>query len=377
MKILYIGQLMEPGAYESLVGSGSASLNPSGQNYHSLLVKALARNNDVTVVSTLKDPNVHQNSRNPVYCYPRKSDGFMEKLYLTKKIKAFCGTLEGIKDTTVFFDALSIRAGKAAQWLKEKRFIKTVAIITDKAENLTGAKSSYCKAVKKNLKNADGFICVTKGLNDYYNIKRKPYLLVGGILNKRPLGEPMFEKGSYLFFGGALYERYGVDSLLNAYLKSGSSIPLVIAGHGPFKEHIEEVAKKNEKVIFLGKVSPQKFHELASYSALNINPRPRDPKLDPYCIPSKLVDYISTGVAILSGPCSPLHEGFENDINWIDEVNENTLLGWLRKHAKNKKTLEGVVPNKGANKIEGMFSLDGVSAKLQDFLANFSSTSSN
>ena len=187
----------------------------------------------------------------------------------------------------------------------------------------------------------------------------------------------MFEKGSYLFFGGALYERYGVDSLLNAYLKSGSSIPLVIAGHGPFKEHIEEVAKKNEKVIFLGKVSPQKFHELASYSALNINPRPRDPKLDPYCIPSKLVDYISTGVAILSGPCSPLHEGFENDINWIDEVNENTLLGWLRKHAKNKKTLEGVVPNKGANKIEGMFSLDGVSAKLQDFLANFSSTSSN
>ena len=83
MKILYIGQLMEPGAYESLVGSGSASLNPSGQNYHSLLVKALARNNDVTVVSTLKDPNVHQNSRNPVYCYPRKSDGFMEKLYLT------------------------------------------------------------------------------------------------------------------------------------------------------------------------------------------------------------------------------------------------------------------------------------------------------
>jgi hypothetical protein len=44
-------------------------------------------------------------------------------------------------------------------------------------------------------------------------------------------GKPLFPKNSYFYFGGALLARYGILSLLEAYLAEPADYDLIIAGH--------------------------------------------------------------------------------------------------------------------------------------------------
>ena len=69
MKIIYLGNFYSPKAYEELLALSQSQLNPSGQNFHALLAKALALNFETSVISFVPPPSVEEKTQNPTYHY--------------------------------------------------------------------------------------------------------------------------------------------------------------------------------------------------------------------------------------------------------------------------------------------------------------------
>ena len=373
MKIIYLGNFYSPKAYEELLAPSQSQLNPSGQNFHALLAKALALNFETSVISFSPPPSEEDKTQNPTYHYlGEEKNGFsLIKKSLQKVLE--------IKDNDgicVFFDALNLKAAKVAKILRTEYIVRTVGVITDKADNISKTFPFYPSLVRSYLYCPDAYICVTKGLNDYYNTKRKPYLILPGIIDHRPIRKAPYEEGSYIFFGGALSERFGALNLIRAFKKLQSSYHLVVAGHRPDKQLLSEM-EGIEKIHFLGLISPRLFHDYASQSALNVNPRPYDRKLDPYCVPSKLVEFLSVPVPVLSGECGPLRKTFEEDVNWLSDVSEEGLRRYLQKHIGKKGTFVRLIQNEGMAEIKRATALVNVAKNLQSFLEDLSKTFSN
>ncbi len=374
MKAIYLGNIYEPEGYEVLSLQKKAFTNPSGQNYHALLAKVIGSLLPTLVISFLKNP--HIDYKKPVISVSYLSENERNPLTLIQKAVSKALQFAENDKLLVFFDALNIKAAKAAKILRAKHLCKTVAVITDKASNISGTPLFYSHQIKSLLYYANGFITVTKGLNDFYNDKRKPSLIVPGILGSARHKPNKFEEGSYIFYGGALNERFGALNLINAFKELSSVYSLVLVGHHADKK-IEEAINGNRKIHYLKQVSPLEYHTLASQSALNVNPRPYDRKLDPYCVPSKLVQFLSLEPPILSSQCSPLREKFEDDVNWIGDVSEEGIRLFLQKHIGKKGTFVRLKQNYGQSKIRRLCGQSNVKEGLQSFLANFDSTFSS
>lgn len=71
-----------------------------------------------------------------------------------------------------------------------------------------------------------------------------------------------FTGGDYFLYIGRLSEEKGIATLINAYQKSGLSMPgLVIAGEGPMRAELENLAQGNSSIKFTGYLSGQQLQD--------------------------------------------------------------------------------------------------------------------
>ncbi len=102
-----------------------------------------------------------------------------------------------------------------------------------------------------------------------------------------------------------MYERYGVETLIHAYLQlKPKNIDLLIAGFGPVSQRIEQLSQQHRQIKFLGLLNPTLTRKYQAGAYVNINPRPLDASLDSVAIPSKVLDYISSGAPNPDHPSS-------------------------------------------------------------------------
>ena len=75
---------------------------------------------------------------------------------------------------------------------------------------------------------------------------------------------------NYYFFGGALYERYGVKRLVDAFRASSSKHKLVIAGDGPLASYIDKISSDDTRILYLGSVSHDRVVSYETNSIANM-----------------------------------------------------------------------------------------------------------
>ncbi len=309
--------------------------NPSNQNFYSKLIKALSYYNHVSVLSLrpfVKGSLMDEYLETKVavegtvhYYYPYIKDGLTFKLFKKQSV-----ILESIRqliedqhyeEFVVVVDTLRFSLLKVATKLKKLYKCKVVGVLTDNPANLSGVKNSYIRAIKSNSNNFDGYIALTEQLNKIFNPKKKPYYLMGGLVEDV---EPM--KGlliqDYLFFGGALYERYGVKRLVDGFHRSSSHYKLVIAGHGDLTHYIENMARKDNRILFIGQLPKREMYRLEQNAHFNINPRPYSFKLDKESVPSKLLEYFASGTPTITTLHTTLKFEFPEEAIWLNEDTE-------------------------------------------------------
>ena len=312
--------------------------NPSNQNFYSKLIKALAYYNSVSVLSlrpfvkgsildeyldsrVAVDGTVH-------YYYPyEKASRAFKAFGLQKEIMKMVSNIiedQHYEEFVVIVDTLRYPLLKAARKIKKKYGAKVIGVLTDNPANLSGVKSSYVAAIKNNTHDFDGYIALTESLNKLFNQKKKPYYLMGGLVEDvEPTKRLVIQ--DYIFFGGALYERYGVKRLVDAFHRSSSSLKLVLAGNGELVNYIENMAKKDNRILYMGQLPKKAMYGMEQNAFVNFNPRPFVIKLDKESVPSKLLEYLASGTPTITTMHTVLNEQFASDAIWLVDDTENGI----------------------------------------------------
>ena len=146
-------------------------------------------------------------------------------------------------------------------------------------------------------------------------------------------------------FGGSLMRRYGVYNLIEAFNNlNNPNLRLVLCGH-----HEEPDLKDNikiENILYLGALPNEEVMYLESHALCAVNPRPVDPSVDEYSIPSKTLEYLSCGTIAITVKNDLLMERYGKAILWSETGNVKDLENALNVAIKmDKKERESFIKN--------------------------------
>lgn len=339
MNIIVLTSAMIDDEFNQYAKIAKVKPNPSNQNFYSKLIKALSYYNNVSVLSlrpltkgALQDQ--YLDSRVGVdgtihYYYPHVESSKMYKLF--KQEKEIVQIVDEIVSQQhydrfiIVVDILRYSLLKAAKRIKAKYNMPIVGVVTDNAANLSNTKTSYVRAVKINAANLDGYIALSEDLNKNYNASGRPHYILEGLVDDVEVSQRL-TIDDYYFFGGALYERYGVRRLVDAFHKSSSQYKLVIAGHGDLANYIDSVSKKDNRILYVAMVDKKTMYGLEQNAIANINPRPYSIKLDKESVPSKLLEYFASGTPTITTMHTKLHEIFNENAIWLMNDTESAFV---------------------------------------------------
>ncbi len=167
--------------------------------------------------------------------------------------------------------------------------------------------------VKRNIKNIDSFIFLSKYMEEYLNTN-KPFDIIEGIYNsdEKNITEPK-ESLPTIFYSGTLALRYGIEKLLNSFsLIKNDELRLWICGAGDGEEIIREYSKKDNRIIFKGQLDRLEILKLQRKATLLINPRDGVEEFTKYSFPSKTIEYLSSGTPTILYKLKGIPEEYYN-----------------------------------------------------------------
>ena len=330
MNILVFSSAMRENDFSLYQEEAKIKPNPSNQNFYYKLIKTLSLNNNVSVVAhrplvkgmfkrgylesdTVIDGNIK------FYYTNNKTDKtfkiFKEKQTIEKVAKQAIEDFMS-HDFIIVTDTLRLNLLKAAKKIAKQYEAKIVGMLTDNPYNLSSGSSFVKNNLVKQGLGLDGYLALTNGLVNVYDSNIPHYVFEGLVSEeKEGMKDPIF---NYFYFGGSLYERYGVKTLVDAFHNSNIKAKLVLAGSGPLDSYIEQLAVDDYRILYLSQLSKEKNIAYMRNSIANINPRPLDAKMDNESVPSKLLEYLSIGTPVISTKYPKLYSTFKDDVYWID-----------------------------------------------------------
>ena len=372
-KIYYFTNALDNESFKSYLKDWKVSPNLSNQNFHNKLIRALAITNKVEVFSVRainRNFNCFSlrklviNEGNVTWRYPFVSISKVGKfLFLNRRIKNV--SPKEIKDGIVYVDALNLSLVKEATKFAEKHHLEIVGVCTDNPNNISFVKESYNKKLLALANSFDKYVVLTEKINEVYNPNGKPYIRIDGV-NEEVSNLPEREiEGDYIYFGGSLMKRYGVFNVIEAFKElKRDNLKLVLCGHHVNKAELESAIKDNENILYLGAVSYEENASLEKYSLVSINPRPIDPSLDEYSIPSKSLEALANGTINITVDNKLLKEKYEDVIIWAKTGDVKDIKEALEKVLSMSKKEREALNNKGKEKVMHETSLQSINKKL-------------
>lgn len=329
MKILVVTNSCSEKKYKSICKMRNKNIVDPQQKFFRLFIDGLAMIDEcsVEVISALpvssstikKGFFKYQNetiSTGAVYHYlPFWNGKFLRYLFLAVYskyyVKKWCKKHKG-ENVMVIVDPLvpviSMPSRKSAQ----KRGIKVAAIITDlptlatdmKERKESGFKEKclllYQKIADADVRGYDYYIPLTESINEKVNVSNKPYCVVEGFADSKDKNICKLHQ-RYIMYAGGIYEKYGVKALVDAFLGiKRQDIELYVFGEGTYTNELRNISLKNPRVKYMGCVTPEKVVEYEKKALLLVNPRPTNEEFAKYSFPSKTMEYLLSGTAVVS-----------------------------------------------------------------------------
>lgn len=276
-------------------------------------------------------------------------------------------------DAIVVSDTINPNVIKNTNLIVKKYDIPAVGVLTDSPSNISNTPRSYTLYLLNQGKNLDGYIALTEGLNELFNENGKPHIILEGIVEDLETKLVPNKYGKYFFFGGALLERYGVYNLIEAFNQlKATDINLLICGHHGDDRRIKEAINGNPRIHYLKTLPVKEVLQYEASAFANINPRPYSQDLDRYSIPSKTIEYYTSGQITISADSTKLNKNFNGCTVWCGYAKTEEILAAMNKVIKMDETKRIEMGQKAKIKAQELYSLSSVNKKLSKFLAEFS-----
>lgn len=382
MKIIYITTSLEENDYIEFNKMWTVSLNPSNQNFHNKIIRALAINNEVHVISIRPfsrakcSINVLKASEkqcgNITYHYLKISRNKFFRLPSLKVQSKNILRKIGVDQSVIITDTINPKCVYVTNYLQRFFAVPAIGICTDSPSNITGTNRSYTMFLLKRCQRLDGFITLTEGLNLLFNQNNKKHITIEGVVESKDIEVETPIKGKYIFFGGALLPRYGVYNLIEAFKSiDNKSISLIICGHHADEERIQNAIQDDSRIKYLGTLTIKEVLAFEKYALANINPRPFTQDLDRLSIPSKTLEYLASGALTISVRNTELEKAFKDFAIWAKSGNPDDLnkamVEAINMDEKDRKKIANLAKNVAISN----YSLEKISELITDFSSSF------
>ena len=389
MNVLVFSSAMRENDFSLYQEEAKIKPNPSNQNFYYKLIRALAINNNVSVVSHrplvkgmfkrgyLESDTVMDGSIKFYYTSNRTDKTFKllkEKQTIEKVARQAIEDFMS-EDFIIVTDTLRLNLLKAAKKIAKLYGVKIIGMLTDNPYNLSSGSGFVKKYLVQQGAELDGYLSLTNGLLNIYN-SAAPHYVFEGLVSEESEGkkDPIF---NYFYFGGSLYERYGVKTLVDAFHNSNIRAKLVLAGSGPLDSYIEQLSKDDYRILYLSQLSKEKNIAYMRNSIANINPRPLDLKMDNESVPSKLLEYLSIGTPVISTKYPKLYSTFKDDVHWIDGNTVDAMKIALESYEFSKQEEHLKKAATARRKVFEFYGLNVQAESIDHFLAEVNSSTNN
>lgn len=147
---------------------------------------------------------------------------------------------------------------------------------------------------------ADSVVAITEDMLKKFDA-RVAKVVIEGIADTQYISSAEVEdKENYYLYTGTLDSRYGIRNLVDSFMASGvKNYELLICGDGNDRPYVERIAAMGQGVKYLGQLDRDAVLKLQRRASLLINPRDNESAYTKYSFPSKIIEYMSSGVPVL------------------------------------------------------------------------------
>lgn len=230
------------------------------------------------------------------------------------------------KETVVIGDMLNFSAAAAMMLASFLRGFRTIGIVTDVPCYLadSGTPSLFQRVNLWMIKRCRAYLLLTGAMNEIVNPGSKPSIVLEGHADigmkdavNRPEGK---DRPRVCLYAGLLMKIYGIANLVEGFMQAGlPDTQLHIYGTGDYVEKLQEIARRNENIRYMGIAPNREVVEAELRAALLINPRPTGEVYVRYSFPSKNMEYMVSGTPVLTTRLPGMPEDHYPYVYFIDD----------------------------------------------------------
>lgn len=210
-------------------------------------------------------------------------------------------------------------------------------VITDLVDNLfsfAGNRLWYkriqCNQLIKNTKVLykwiDKYILISKHMVEKIPAASDRYCVIEGIYNNSETSIIYERLEKSIMYTGVLEEYAGVRLMIEAFLSvKDSEARLIVCGFGPLTEYVEEMSRKDKRIIFKGNIPRKDALLLQKSVSFLINPRLPNGDITKYSFPSKTMEYMSSGTPMIGYHLEGMPSDYYSFMYTPDDFSVNAL----------------------------------------------------
>lgn len=346
--MIFMGPVYRPEQEEELIAMSGASISNAASTFQWSIIKGL---------SHVTDKNVSVINALPVGTWPR----FFSKLILKsgdwsyngkpchevgclnlpfikqfcrykntdRYLKNYCKDEKEIIISTAYMPFL-----KAAYRLPKD--VSVTAIITDIPEFYDMRRVSKLRKLLRKINNGfvykylsrvDNFVLLTEEMKNPLHVGDRPYVVIEGIYSselEKETNEKKREKA--ILYTGRLNYRYGIENLLKAFEKiQDADAELWLCGAGEMENDIKLAAEKDKRIKFLGYQTHAQVLSLQRKAAVLVNPRTNDGEYTKYSFPSKTMEYMASGAAVVMYKLDGIPNEYDEHLFYAEKNTPDSL----------------------------------------------------
>lgn len=329
-KILYVSSLCSENMLKYIFETAVQKPEQAAQKFHRLLTQGFALNLDQCSIQTLSSiPVTPVNHKKKFWFHSSERINGVEFKYIPmlnipifKNIGVFIYTFFKVlfwswfrigQKKMILCDVLNFTVAFASFLASKLSFTKNVTIVTDLPHNMLHtdnvqqgmAANLYHKLTTFILYRFDAYVLLTEQMNAVVNPKNRPYMIMEGLVDitmessENTIAKKSKEK--IFIYAGGLFEKYGVKTLIDAFLKlENQEARLHLYGNGDMVKGMEGFMQKDTRIVYMGMVPNTIVVADQLAATLLINPRPTTEEFTKFSFPSKNMEYMVSGTPMVT-----------------------------------------------------------------------------
>ncbi len=146
----------------------------------------------------------------------------------------------------------------------------------------------------------DSYMLLTRPMADALAIGNRPFMVAEGLAENKVIRMPAVRSKTFVY-AGKLIRRFGIQRLLDAFsMLKDDEYRLIVCGDGEMRCAVENAVRLDPRICYKGLLPHDQLAEVLQSAGVLVNPRTGKEAYTRYSFPSKIIEYLQTGLPVVS-----------------------------------------------------------------------------